>query len=445
MKILITNTVALNGGDAAILLSIIRLLRQEFGQDTEFTIYDSNPEIASRLYPELTFRKLIYLQETIVPVVKQPGYSSLKRLLQYLLRGLLKIVTYSNPSRFYFAAWCWQNQLNWLSKLLVNDEELQDIQNYSSADLIVSSGGTYLVKNYAPLTARTFDYKLSLMMQKPLVFFTQSMGPFLTQEQQLLRKIFNRSLLILLRDEASLKHLKEIHVDPENVHLSSDVAFAFTDKLERQKSFLADFTNSSPLKVAISVRHWHFFQAANPLDGMNVFQQALQAVTQYLVETYNAEITYISTCQGIAEYWTDDSKVAMEITKGLPPNIQRQVKVNRMFHTPEKLLGILRTYDMVIATRMHMAILALVANTPVLPIAYEFKTKELFNRLDMSEWVHDIETIQPDSLIASVKSFLESLPKIKKKLHMKVAEEKESAINSGRLTKTLFEQWRSQN
>ena len=60
MKILITNTVSLNGGDSAILEGILRLLRMNFGQDTEFIIYDNQPEIARKYYPDLKFRKLIY-------------------------------------------------------------------------------------------------------------------------------------------------------------------------------------------------------------------------------------------------------------------------------------------------------------------------------------------------------------------------------------------------
>jgi colanic acid/amylovoran biosynthesis protein len=38
-----------------------------------------------------------------------------------------------------------------------------------------------------------------------------------------------------------------------------------------------------------------------------------------------------------------------------------------------------------------MAILGICAGVPVLPIAYEFKTRELFRSLGLEEWVTDIE------------------------------------------------------
>ncbi len=444
MKILVTNTVMLNGGDAAILLSIINRLKSEFGRDTELIIYDSQPEIAKRYYPKLNLRKLIYQNLTDTPSMKDLGDSFIGRSLRFFFNKILQFFLSINPPRFYFAAWCCQHKLDLITKLLLNDRELQDIHNYSCADLIVSTGGTYLVENY-PLDSRIFDYKISLLMQKPLVFYTQSLGPFLSNKNKYtFPDIFNRSLLILLRDEASLKHLQDIQVDMKKAYVSSDVVFAFTEGLEQEDNFNFDSIANFPLKIAVSVRNWQYFKTTDAQTGMNMFRKSLSAVTKYLVEKYNAEITYISTCQGIPDYWNDDSKVALEIVESLPIEIQKQVNVDRDFHSPQELIGILNSYDLVIATRMHMAILSLVAGTPVFPIAYEFKTKELFERLEMGEWIQDIENVQEESIIASMKLFIENLPEIKQKLSINVKNERERALESAKIVKTAFEQYYSQ-
>jgi colanic acid/amylovoran biosynthesis protein len=441
MKILITNTVALNGGDAAILLSIINLLKSQFGQETEFIIYDSRPEIAKRYYPKLNFRKLIYLKYTETPAMKYLGSSLIARVLRFLFKKIILFFFNINPPRFYFAAWCWQNKLDWITKVLLNNQELEDIHNYSSADLIVSTGGTYLVENY-PLKDRIFDYKISLLMQKPLVFYTQSLGPFLNRKYKYnFKEIFNRSLLILLRDEASFKHLQDIQVDIKKAYVSSDVVFALTEGLEQANHFNTNSIGNFPLKIAVSVRNWQYFKTTDAKTGMNMFRKSLGAVTQYLVEKYNAEITYISTCQGIPDYWNDDSKVALEIIESLPIEIQKQVNVDRNFHSPQELIEILNSYDLVIATRMHMAILSLVAQTPVFPIAYEFKTKELFERLEMGKWVQDIENVQQESIMASIQLFIEQLPEIKQKLSINVKKERERALESAKIVKTAFEEY----
>ena len=38
MKITITNNIALNGGDAAILLGMVKALKKRFGDDTQFVL-----------------------------------------------------------------------------------------------------------------------------------------------------------------------------------------------------------------------------------------------------------------------------------------------------------------------------------------------------------------------------------------------------------------------
>lgn len=439
MKILITNTVALNGGDAAILLSIINLFKLEFGQDVKFVVYDSQPEIAYQYYPNLKFRKLIYSRLRDTPPMKFLGRSFAGRAVRRLLGNSLRFFSQINPPRFYCAAWCHHHQRFWLTKLLVSSDELQDIEHYSSADLIVSTGGTYLVESYSPLTSRIFDYQLTLLMKKPLVFFTQSLGPFVTKyHQRVFQNIFNQSLLILLRDEASLRHLQKIQVDTKHAFVSSDVVFSFSDGYP-SKNFASRALGISPLQIAISVRNWKHFQTTTASAGMEQFKGSIAALTQHLIEKYKAEITFISTCQGITEYWTDDSKVAFEIVESLPPDIQDRVKVNREFHTPQELIRILRNIDLVIATRMHMAILSLVAGTPVFPIAYEFKTKELFSRLQMGEWVHDIEAVRAESLISSLESFFQSKAHINQILSTHVEIERQRALESGKLVRTALE------
>jgi colanic acid/amylovoran biosynthesis protein len=58
---------------------------------------------------------------------------------------------------------------------------------------------------------------------------------------------------------------------------------------------------------------------------------------------------------------------------------------------------------------MHAAILALCAGTPVVPISYEFKTKELFGSLGLPELVIDIEEVTASGLIEVVRAALDRL------------------------------------
>ena len=226
------------------------------------------------------------------------------------------------------------------------------------------------------------------------------------------------------------------------MHVVADAAFALSDLEALESAKSRKIESGKRMRVAISVREWKHFKSVEPSQGMDRYYQSLRALSDHLVEKYDAEITYLSTCQGMPEYWTDDSRVAQKIVEGLSPNTRKSVSVNSEFHSPAILASTLKNYDLVIATRMHMAILALSVGTPVLPIAYEFKMRELFERLAQDRWVQDIEAISGGTLIDAVDRFVEALPEIREPLFTAVQKEYENAAASGHLVRQAFEEWR---
>ncbi|NJL11001.1 MAG: hypothetical protein HC908_14825 [Calothrix sp. SM1_7_51] len=392
--------------------------------DEQFYVIN-NPDVASQYYPELIFKKWVFLNINQFPQIKY-----LKRILKLF-----------NLNRFYLAAWCWKNNLRFLVKIILTKQQLNDLLEYSSADLIVSTGGTYLVENYS-LEARIFDYRVSLLLGKPLVFFTQSLGPFsIPKNQRVLKKIFEESLLILLRDQKSENNILKLGTQNANTFISADAAFALADTSALEIAQSSKNLLSKP-KIAISVRDWKHFKTIDPVLGRQKYLEAVGNMTIHLVEKYKAEITYISTCQGIPEYWTDDSKVAFEIIEKLPITIANSVTLkSKIFHSPKELAKIIQSYDLVVSTRLHMAILSLGVGTPVMPIAYEFKTQELFKRLGQKpDLVLDIEEIDSESLISSIDLFITSISKISSTLFSNVKNEQKRALESGDIVKKTFRQ-----
>lgn len=423
-KILITNTVALNGGDAAILQSILFLLRGAFGEKTHFIVYDNSPEVAARYYPEIEFRKLLYWRA--VPKTRI---------------GIIRSVAKRwNLARMRWATRFWKC-FPATARILLTNEERIDIRNYSDADLIVSTGGTYLVDHYS-LAPRIFDYELSLRLGRPLVFFTQSLGPFQNQSSSThrkLRTVFASARLILLRDEQSLKNLHALNLREAKTKISADAVFALADPTVLKRASQASFPSSERMKIAISVRDWRRFATVSRKDGMQKYTAALQILTTHLVQRYAAEVVFISTCQGIPEYQFDDSSVAAEIFNGLREEIKSRVRVDSGFRSPTDLIAHLQQFDLAISTRMHFCILSLLAGVPVFPIAYEFKTYELFTRLGLGEWVQNIETIEPTNFVKSFDAFARAIPDLRDSLFSKVELERQRALQSGMDVKAALE------
>jgi colanic acid/amylovoran biosynthesis protein len=423
MRILIINTVVLNGGDAAILQAIMDLLRMQFGADTTFVVHESQPKVAAPFYPELTLRTRAY---RVVSRVDRP------------MGRQETLVTNLRLARFRFACELRARGFGALSSLLLGPAERRLMTDFAEADLVVTSGGTYLVEHY-DFTSRLFAIETALRLRRPLVFFTQSLGPFTRPEtRRSVARAVNGATLVLLRDELSLDHLREIGVREDHLHVTADAAFALADEAaicaaRTRGCFPPMRSDDVHPRVAVSVRAWSHFEHMSTADGMAAYRAAMCAAVTLLVERYGARVTFISTCQGTPGYWTDDSRTASEIAEMLPPQVRSAVDVDSRFHQPAELAAILPGFDLVVSTRLHMAILALDVGTMVFPVAYEFKTRELFNRLGLGEYVHDMEGVNAKSFAGTLDNFLRNAASVRERMFAGVEVERRRAIDSGAL------------
>ena len=414
--IILENTVCNNTGDGAIMLSAVKILRTAFGNDVHITIFDQD-EKAGALYPDHVFYPL--LAERLFRF--RLGGTRLKRLRSRFLNFLS-----------LSALWCGKYGLWVLVRVLVGQDIAEDIKRYVSADLILTTGGTYLVENY-DLSNRITQFRIDLFLGKPLIFFTQSLGPFEKEEnREALFPIFNTSPLLLLRDERSQRHLDGLLEDMSKSHVVADSVFALTDT-SHLKQLLENPQNNKIRNVAVSVREWPYFKDRSPEEGMRIYKNSVAVLVQKLVEKHDINVTFLSTCQGLPDYRYDDSQVAADIIDMLPAGVSSRVTLNRDYHTPQALMEILKGMDMVVATRMHMMIMSLCVGVPVLPISYEFKTTELAHTLGLSDILSDIETITEDDCVAKADLFLKDFNTIREKTLRGVLEQHDSAMGAARL------------
>jgi len=109
----------------------------------------------------------------------------------------------------------------------------------------------------------------------------------------------------------------------------------------------------------------------------------------------------------------------------LAVEVAASVTVDEQFRDPQALLDELASFDVVVATRMHVAILALCKGVPVLPIAYEFKTTELFESLGLGELLSQIESVDTPGLIAKMRLALDERSSIAARINAGVKQLRE--------------------
>jgi colanic acid/amylovoran biosynthesis protein len=366
LKIAVTNAVLSNTGDAAIYEAILRSFDDAgVAEPHEVIVFDANAAVTARLYPEWT----VYQQLTVSPPRKIARVrGQLQKIRLRLCDALLA------DSKLLGRAL--------RSPLFSRTRFAKAYEALITCDVVVSSGGTYLVDHYN-FGPRVTELQLAKKHHSAVVLWTQSLGPFKSDRaRKAITEIAKVVDGVFFRDERSRDSWAGVVPMPELNRVVPDVVFALRGGvLESAKPAAAAGAKKS--RALISVRDW-----AHGVDSGELSYAAYERMFQHGASRLVNDgwhVECLSTCQGVPSYAHDDSKVAARIFSGIA------VDVNDAFHTPQGLLHELDTADLVITTRMHLAILALISQRPVIAIAYEFKTLELFNSLGLGRFVIRIE------------------------------------------------------
>ncbi|MDX1560996.1 MAG: polysaccharide pyruvyl transferase family protein, partial [Marinobacter sp.] len=239
-RILVTNIVSLNTGDAAILWGMLEIFRQRYGSNTRVVVFDKSAEAAGRYYPWASFRQALFGNRPRTRLgrkMQANGYGHWVERLRFITLALV--------ARLY--RW----RMGFLGRLIASRADCLSVAEYVNADLVVSTGGTYLTENYG-LWTNIRDYQLTLAAGSPLVFFTQTLGPFTQPKyRQAFTDIFHKASAICLRDERSRQHVLELGIQADKIALAKDAAFV----INAERSV----PPTGALRIAVSVRTMHFF------------------------------------------------------------------------------------------------------------------------------------------------------------------------------------------
>ncbi|MFT4050809.1 MAG: polysaccharide pyruvyl transferase family protein [Microbacterium sp.] len=367
MKIGVTNAVLSNTGDAAIYESIVDSLSRVVGSECRVVVFDSNAAVTQRLYPDWE----IYQQVSVSPP-REPARlrSGLQRIRHALVRRL-------SAGRLLTRALG--------APLLRRTRFARAFRALESVDLLVSSGGTYLVDHYN-FEARVLELRLAAALGKPVVLWTQSMGPFDSERARAqISRIAPTVDAVFFRDARSERAWNGAVPQRPPGAVVADSVFALE---------IPSRGGSSGRRAALSVREWSRGVDSGEYS-MEQYESAMRAAARRL-EELGWSTTALSTCQGVPSYAYDDSEEAARIFASTA------VEIDHDFHSPRALLEELRGYDLVVTTRMHLAILAMISRVPVIAIAYEFKTLELFESLGLGHLVRRIEEVTPEWIADAV-------------------------------------------
>lgn len=88
--------------------------------------------------------------------------------------------------------------------------------------------------------------------------------------------------------------------------------------------------------------------------------------------------------------------------------------------TPAVVRGMFSHATLSITSRFHSCIFSLLEGIPSIAISYVWKTQGIMEELDLSEWVHGIETVGASAIVAQIDTIMERRPQLSASVREKV-------------------------
>lgn len=385
-KVLIVNThSALNAGDAAIVLAQVRVLRKAFGP-VRIALTSRTPALDRTVYsPERI--------DVFAPLFPAPS----------VYRGLHSKIANSAGDLIRFDA----------------RKDLR--QAIRESDLVLASGGGYFWSDRRGLPGPMFlqniaHLRTATRLKKPVILFPQSFGPlFGPIHARILRRTLEADsiLKIFAREERSADYLDRLlrsDAARNKVEVCPDLGFLHEGSSARGPAEIAGDPLPRPV-VAVTLRNWNF-----PGEGGRARRKERRE--RYLAEVgHFCERMALDRGGSILIYpqsrgpgrFEDDRPISRILEASLRRDIP-QAAVRYAEGKDEDSLGAARSAlaqaDLVLATRLHSAILALSMGIPALTIAYQPKSTSTMELLGLEDYSFGIECLQTTSLVSAAEKIL---------------------------------------
>ncbi len=263
------------------------------------------------------------------------------------------------------------------------------------SDLVLVGGGglfqdywgvepeTYFRKKHGGITTYGTLVKLAHLFGKPCMLYAVGVGPLYSMEARVqTRDIFSMCMAVTLRDQNSRALIKNIGCDVEtaNITVTADPVFSLDPSQDDHKKaveLISHFPRAtgSPL-IAVSLRYWEREIAVDQ------WTSSLASQLDAFIRSHNAQIILTPFQINSEGNFTDDLALNRMVAEKIA-NSQNVFLIDKVLSAAE-MQALYQQCDLVVAMRLHAAILALNAATPMVALSYDPKVQSMMeeNALD---------------------------------------------------------------
>lgn len=361
MNVLVINQCATNKGDRAVLYFILREL---FRSEVEHvTVSTSRPAYWTERpdYPPGDVRFIPWGWD--ISRSTDPGLA--ERVMCLCAMYFRRWTCFPLGRRAVISGRC-----PWYLPLICNREYLSALRE---SDLVISTGGHRVTTINAPdaVSPQLFDLSMSLAVRKPLVLWSQSIGPFhfrSAKNEMMVKKILSGSDRIMIRNEASAASIREMGVSLESVSATHESVFGLYDVVQNRIQ-----PSKRPAVVGVAV-----YATNRGPEQYREYVRGLVTVLNHAIERGYQARFFPMELQGDDRACIEDVRGGLQhrdrshVVEGFPGTVEHinQVAGCRLF----------------IGHKTHSVIFALVAGTPLVAMAYHKKTEDFMAQFDLSRY-----------------------------------------------------------
>ena len=402
MFILITHAFSLEQkGDSALLAGTISQMRKAFpGARIEAQIMGHTT--ASQEY------KNAPVMESVIYIATVPDINKLFRLFRM---GYVLAIT---------LLWAWIVRFTGRSfRLGMSPVMYRSCQAIYLADLVVPVAGGYLAG--APGFGETLNMVfivlplwLAHIIRKPVVHFSQSIGPFSNRLQRwLVQGPLRRARLVITRESVSTDFALGLGVDPGRLEQSIDAGFLFEPEKNFRMLDVLDGPERRDVEKSLvgitSKKH------LGPTEQIR-YEQELAAFADYVCSKLGMQVVYIPQVTS-SELAQDDRVLNRRLYELMACKSNAfLIEKNLTNHETKALIDQL---DFMVGTRFHSVIFALTGYVPAIGLEYEHKTSGILRDLGLEHWMIKMADLRApeleklfDQLVAGRQEYLAHLRRV---------------------------------
>ncbi len=413
----------MNRGDSAILLGMIWLIRKHL-PDCFICVMSEFGEADARFASSYWAIRLHHPEVQILPALfpYPKGERKIQKAINAMLTFVISCAVLAVPAMGHY---------------LFRGAKGKTWRKLIECDALLSKGGHVFYFSQCSLQAmygffkHAFPLLLGARLRKKTALYAQSVGPFRGRLCQLLAKwFFNRLDVLSVRERISLRSLENLGVT-RPIHLIADAAFILSrDGRGKELAF-----DQRP--VIITPRQWGF-------DNRNTFENYMKAMA-FIVTWLSAEgykIWLVSHTIGPTP--EEDDRIAVQYLYRMIEAKENVQAFDTEGLTAYDLIRLYASARLLIGTRFHSVIFALLSGTPVIAISYFGpKTFGIMKSLGLERFVFDINNLNVESMKSKIQDIFENHVLFREAILLMIEKLREEAESKGLalLNAILGERW----